>query len=108
MSVLYEWTVETLDIYPGCGDDPDIIDTSAFESLEDAIKFKAYCEEPSRLVLVRQQGNDIEGLTDRSWAYIKKMSLPEYFCYGADEQSEHVVPKKYKQQWDRYLTSYVR
>lgn len=108
MTVYYEWTVETLGFYSGLNDDPDIIDTSAFEILDEAIDFQDGCEEPSRLVLVRQQGNDIEGLTDRSWAYIEDMCLPEYFEYGAGEQSPHKVPKKYKQQWNRFLTSYVR
>lgn len=94
--VNYEWTIETLDFYDGCGDNPDIIETIAFdENLQAALDYQDELNEPSRLVLVRQQGNETDGLTDRSWAYVTDdWTLPETFTHGAGEIGPR-VPKRF-------------
>jgi hypothetical protein len=65
--VVYEWDIETLD-----GD--DIIDHHHFD----------YCpgipDTPNqRLVLVKDVGDSINGLTDRLWAYAENGKLPDEF-----------------------------
>lgn len=69
MTTSYEFVVETLDFYPGALDDPDIIDCPAFESLEEAASYAASCEEPWRIALRRDRGNDAGGLIERHYAY---------------------------------------
>lgn len=69
MATTYEFVVETLDFYPDCGNDPDIIDCSFFPSLSEAENFTKGCDEPWRIALVRDTGDDLEGLTERYYAY---------------------------------------
>ena len=95
MATTYEFVVETLDFYEGCGGDPDIIDCNAWDTLEQALAFAKQCEEPWRIALRRDVGNDVDGLTDRSYAYPDTTGkLPEYFTYGADEEGPK-VPKRF-------------
>jgi hypothetical protein len=96
MPTTYEFVVETLDIYAGCGDDPDIIDTSGWETLDAAHRFAQSCDEPWRIVLRRDTGNDAEGITDRYYAYPDGTgTLPavmETFMGGEDGPA---VPQKF-------------
>lgn len=98
--IIYEWTVETLDFYPDC-DDPDIIDTSAFDTLSDALRFHRETDEPSRIVLVRNVGNDVEGLTDRAWAYVVNGKMNEFFELGGGEESNIRVPLRFHRELKR-------
>lgn len=97
MTVTYEWVVETLDFYDGCYDDPDIIDTSGWNTLEEAYNFALKCEEPWRIALRRDVGNDVDGLTDRSYAYPDENGrLPDRFETMMGAQDGAKIPKKYK------------
>lgn len=93
MAVIYEWIVETLE--SATDDDPDILEVHHTDTLAEARAWAATIEEPTRIGLVRDVGNDIEGLTDRAWAYLENGKLPETFTYGADEDSGIHVPKRF-------------
>lgn len=90
MAVTYEWTVEVLE--DPSDQDSDILETQPFDHLEDALKFMRY-EPEARLVLVRNVGNDLDGLTDRLWAYVEDGKLPEYFEDGGAETTVRVPGK---------------
>ena len=97
MAVSYEWDVETLDEAPSEANrfDPDITDHHHCDSYVEALAIvddhvniaRRGWSSPiaCRIVLVRDQGNDEEGLTDRSWAYVTDGKLPEQFNYGGGE-----------------------
>ena len=98
MKVSYEWDVETIDLYG------DIEDHWFAESAEEALSFlkKDIDKKPiigfkgQRLVIVRDEGDGIHGVTDRLWAYVKKDgNLPEFFENAAGEETRIRVPKKY-------------
>jgi hypothetical protein len=69
MATVFEFVVETLDYYKGCGSSPDIIDCPAFDTLNNAAEYAKDCEEPWRIALRRDTGNDEEGLMSRFYAY---------------------------------------
>ena len=94
--VTYEFVVETLDFYPGCGDDPDILDTVAFDSMEEAHTWALYCEDPWRICLRRDVGNENEGLVGREYAYPKEDGyLRSRFETYSGVYEGTIVPKKY-------------
>lgn len=68
MATVYEFVVETLTA-PDRGDDPDILDTSGFDTLAQATAYAEQCEEPWRICLRRDTGSDAVGITDRFYAY---------------------------------------
>ena len=88
MAVSYEWIVEELS--QDEGDDPDIVEVHHFESYAEAL-----ASDPRgrfRIGVVRDVGNSVDGLTDRSWAYVEGGKLPSHFDYGAGEEVAR-VPK---------------
>ena len=79
MPITIEWLVEEVeDDLP----DADIVDTHCLPTLAEARAFAAQCELPVRLGLVRDRGDDLEGLIDRQWAYVEDGKLPEFFDGG--------------------------
>jgi len=84
-TVHYEWTIEDTDKHG------DIHETQPMGSVIEAItrsRAESYVENCTPvLVLVRQEGNQDEGLQDRQWAYLESGELPIEFDGGA------VVPK---------------
>lgn len=93
MAVIYEWGVEELS---DDSDDPEIIETHFVDSyLEAQICCTRFDIKWFRIVLIRDVGNNIEGLTDRAWAYVVDGKLPEYFEYSAGEKSDIKVPKRF-------------
>lgn len=96
MPVTYEWDIETIEAE---GDDPEILDHHHADALAEfdpadlrAAISGALTEDHrfgfpvrTRLVLVRDVGNDVEGLVDRSWAYVAGKIVPGRFTYGEDE-----------------------
>lgn len=95
MGVYYEWVCETLDWYEGCEDDPDIIECSFGDTLEEVRNYVPE-EAEYRFGLVRNVGNEIEGLTDRSYAYFDKDgNLSEFFEYLHGAQDGAKVPKRF-------------
>lgn len=97
MATTYEFVVETLDWYEGCGDDPDIIETVPHETLGAAVDYAQTCEEPWRITLRRDTGSDMEGLISRYYAYPDESGmLPSCMgsCMGFDDGP--AVPDKYR------------
>jgi hypothetical protein len=91
MTVTIDWLLEEIER----GTDPDIIDTHCFPTLAEARAFAMTCELPTRLGLVRDRGNDLEGLLDRQWAYVEDGKLPEYFDGGI------LVPAKFHKELEQ-------
>lgn len=97
MPVVYEFVVETLDFYEDCGNDPDIIDTNAFQTLRDAYDYTKSCDEPWRICLRRDVGNDLEGLIERHYAYPDMTGqLPEIFESAMGFQDGSDVPVRFR------------
>lgn len=84
--VIYEWAVETVDEFG------DIENSSFYDTIEEVPTL----EDNQRLCLVRNEGNDVEGLTLRLWAYVVDGKLPEYFSDSNDCEVAYKVPKKYR------------
>ena len=86
--VQYEWLIETLDL-DNCptddADDADIIEVNHADTYAEALKWAESQEQPVRIGLVRDRGNDIDGVIDRQWAYLSAGTmgtLPKYFDGG--------------------------
>lgn len=98
MATSYEFVVETLDFYEGCGGNPDIIDCPAFETLEEATAYAAACDEPWRIALRRDTGNDAEGVTSRFYAYPDHGGrLPEIMESADGAHDGPVVPQRFRE-----------
>ena len=93
----YEWIVEQMDPETFGTADPEIYDTSAFDSLAEAKAFAAQCDLPVELGLTRNIGNEVEGLLDRSWAYVKDGKLADHFGYGLGEIGAAVPARFHKE-----------
>lgn len=95
----YEWDIEELEEAPSAenGFDPDIADHHFCDSYAEAFDASTgyYHDIPHRVVLVRNVGNEVDGLVDRAWAYITDGKLPETFEYGGGEYSGIPVPKRF-------------
>jgi hypothetical protein len=78
IQVSYEWTVNQLD-------GEDIVDINGFDTLKEALSYQQRLQAPSEIELVRSEGNDACGVTDRLWATLEHGKLPEYLAsaYGA-------------------------
>ncbi len=81
-TVEYEWTLETLE-------GEDIVDSSFSDT-----PF-ASAGTDQRLGLVRNEGNEVEGLVLRLWAYVVDGRLPEYFEDATGEPTGYRVPKRF-------------
>jgi hypothetical protein len=100
MGVDYEWCVEIV-----LRETEDIEDNNFVTSLEEAISF-VHSEEDSdeyeyKIVLVRSEGNDDNGITDRLWAYMEEGSLPELFSNAYGNTTQVKVPQKYQKEAKR-------
>ena len=83
----YEWCWEYSDEHE------DIIDLVH----ADTLKSLGAAEEDSlkpELTLIREVGNDLDGLLERGYAYPTKGKLPEFFSCGAR------VPKRFQKELD--------
>jgi hypothetical protein len=84
----YEWVVEEFDKHD------DIVDINGYDTFDEAAAHAAGAP-MHRIVLVRNVGNDDEGLVDRQWAYLSDGltgTLPDNF----DDGNGAKVPKKFK------------
>ena len=82
MPVTYEWKLELMDEHG------DIVDALHFSEneLQDALEAfirHAPDHHAAAIALVRDTGNDVDGITDRQHAYLMDGTLPEAFEYGA-------------------------
>ncbi len=87
--VTHEWLVESVDQYG------DIQDTNCYPTLADAIRTTKGADFSDgsyyRLGLVRDEGNEVDLVLDRQWAYFQKDgTLPESYSDGA------IIPKKFR------------
>lgn len=89
--IIIEWLVEEMESAEA---DADIVDTHVFDTLAEARAFAADMPH-ARLGLVRDRGNDIDGLIDRQWAYVAAGALPERFDWGGDEEGGAAVPARF-------------
>jgi hypothetical protein len=93
--VKYEWSLETVE-------DGDIVDSDFSDKLDfakDELPGKDLC-------LVRNEGNENEGVTDRFWAYVKDGKLPEYFSSSEGEVNIK-VPIRFHNELNKYLPHVV-
>ena len=96
MTVHYEWCIGITD--PETGD----MSVSHCDDAAFAMASYRYAAERSELVtleLTRDQGNLVEGLTNRSWALFDPDTgtLPEFTSYGDGEEA-HKVPRRFHDQ----------
>lgn len=91
--VHYEWDVETMDEHG------DVLDHFHCDTAEKALDEldEATAQEPRQLVLVRDEGNEEDGITNRTWAYVKDGQLPIYF------QDENFVPVRFHKELQKAL-----
>ena len=94
--VYYEWDVETM------GDDisGDVLEHDHGDTLDD-IENNFPLNHNESLVLVYNTGNEADGITDRSWAYVQciggEMRLPTHFGNGEP------VPKRFHRELATYI-----
>ena len=87
-TIVYEWDIETVD------NNGDIQDHHHSDTCFDLIKCPL--EKGERLVLVRNLGNDEDGLQDRQWAYVDPTGLPDFFDGGAK------VPQRFHRELNKF------
>ena len=85
MATIYEWDYETWD------ENGDILDHDHADKLSEFSDSR----KTAHLVLVRDSGNDIDGLTDRVWAYVSGGKLPEYFTDELNNPTQYKVPQRF-------------
>lgn len=89
--VAYEWTLETIE-------DGDIVDSD----FSDNLTFSKEDLQGKDLGLVRNEGNEIDGVTDRFWAYVKDGKLPEYFSDSLCHEIGIKVPQRFHNELKNY------
>jgi hypothetical protein len=91
MSVGYEWVTEEVED-TDLENEVDVISMIHYDTFRKAAEraedLRAQGKQ-AMVGLVRDVGNEIDGLTDRQWAYIEDGQLPEKFDGGAR------VPKRF-------------
>jgi hypothetical protein len=95
-SISYEWDYETVDEFG------DILDHNHADKLS---QFTDQ-DKTDSLVLVRDEGNENEGVVNRSWAYVKEGKLPEYFKDAAGCEVSK-VPKRFHLELKSYRNNVI-
>lgn len=99
-SVDYEWDIEAME-------GEDIVDHDHRDELNG---FQKDCLKEAlalgTLVLVRTVGNEDDGVTDRTWAYVKNNELPECFSNSLGNPCTK-VPSKFKNELKRKLKEII-
>lgn len=103
MAVTIEWKVEVLDadMVAEGHDDPDIIEVNHFDTYAEAMT-EVNSHQHARVVLVRDRGNEDEGLICRTHAYIVNGALEPNFTDPVDGFISAKVPAKYHAEVARY------
>lgn len=91
--VAYEWTLETVE-------DGDIVDSNFADSLTEIDKADLIGKD---LGLVRNEGNENDGVTDRLWAYVKDGKLPGCFSDSMGTPIAIKVPQRFHNELKQYL-----
>lgn len=89
--ITYEWSREIED------ENGEIIDSTFEDNLFDL-------PTDGNLVLIRNEGNENEGVTARYWAYINNNILPEYFTNSYGNNTGYKVPNKFINELQKYYT----
>jgi len=95
--IIFEWDIETVDPETG-----DILDHDHDERLAPLLERHAG-ETNIRLVLVRDRGNDVDGLLCRSWAYVVDNALPAFFTDAGDSDVAQ-VPARFHTELNAWRT----
>jgi hypothetical protein len=93
--VSYEWCVEVIDRESGDIVDNDFVSSfaRAKSSLDEGDEYEC------KVVLVRTEGSEDDGVTDRLWAYLTDDGkLPEFFANASGNATGFRVPKKFIQE----------
>lgn len=86
-----EWDIETID-----PETEDILDHNFNEDLGALLSDFVTHDPTMRLCLVRHVGNDLDGETDRLWAYMDdNWNLPKCFEQAENMETQMEVPKKF-------------
>lgn len=101
--VRYEWVALAIEDYDN--GEHDIQDRSERDTLaaarQDAAGFAASGRySRTEIELVRDEGNDLDGLIDRQFAVLKDGRLPEYFSYGDGEELAR-VPQRFHRECNK-------
>ena len=94
--VTYEWTAEASDEYG------DIIDSHFDETIDGAKGYggnlrEQYPDAKIEYALVRTAGNEVDGITERHYAYLDDRGfLPDRFSTSAYEMDGPDVPKRFQ------------
>lgn len=88
----YEWDYETLE-------DNDVID----HNHADKLSWFNPSDVTDSLVLIRDEGNENEGLVNRYWAYVVNGKLPMFFS-SAVEVTNIAVPACFHAELSKYLS----
>jgi len=94
-TIYYEWTLEELD------ENRDIVNADFADNL---LAFNGHDLSNTDVGLVRGEGNENEGITDRLWAYIKDGKLPEFFNDAYGNSTSHRVPKRFHKEVADFLS----
>jgi hypothetical protein len=92
IKVTYEWGLETQE-------NGNIVDTD----FSDSLSFDKNDLTENKLLLVRYEGNEIDGITDMLWAYVENNSLPECFSDSCNKHTAIKVPERFKKELINYL-----
>jgi hypothetical protein len=95
--VAYEWTLETVE-------DGDIVDSNFADNLTEIDNADLIGKD---LGLVRNEGNENDGVTDRLWAYVKDGKLPECFADSMGTPIAIKVPQRFHNELNKYLSNVV-
>lgn len=101
-TVSYEWDYEQIDEHG------DIIEHNHADTLQEfntefvSNLFHEGATRALELVLIRDTGNETDGLQERTFAYVKDGQLPEYFKDGAGCEI-HKVPARFRVELSKYL-----
>jgi hypothetical protein len=98
LQVKYEWCYETIDEHG------DIIDNDFADKLADLIP----PQEIHQLCLVRSEGDEIDGVQDRWWAYVEVGKLPDNFSDEMGVLTDIAVPKKLKDEFKKKYNEHPR
>ena len=91
--ITYEWTLEIIE-------DGEIIDSQFQDILSDIPKEDLPGND---LGLVTNEGNEIDGVTGRLWAYVKDGKLPECFTNADGQPVEYKVPQRFHIELSKYI-----
>ena len=98
--ILYEWCLEEVEYEMIDGElVDDIVDQHFSDYAAEFLPTVLTNTKRFQMCLVRDVGNDVEGIVDRAWAYCVevngRMELPETFDNGK------AVPKKFRKELER-------